>query len=238
MSAPRLTRRQFVRDSAAGAAALAASVALPNIVRVGNAEELDTASILSYNPDMEYRRCGRTGWMVSAVCLGGHWKRVNQMVPGLFEGESWLSAKLDNAGFPKEPLRRRHALHRAGHQLHRRLYRRRDPGVQQSARRPPRQDVLGLVVVRTRGPQSQPVQRRFDHERVRRFAARVQTGIRGLVSRRLRGRRAARQGWQVGFPAHRGRVGGHRGRPAAGEEVRQGRGPPGFRPTICRGSST
>jgi aryl-alcohol dehydrogenase-like predicted oxidoreductase len=101
MSAPRLTRRQFVRDTAAGAAALAASVALPNIVRVGNAEELDTASILSYNPDMEYRRCGRTGWMVSAACLGGHWKRVNQMVPGLFEGESWLSAKLDNVDFQK-----------------------------------------------------------------------------------------------------------------------------------------
>jgi aryl-alcohol dehydrogenase-like predicted oxidoreductase len=101
MSAPRLTRRQFVRDTAAGAAALAASVALPNVVRVGNAEELDTSSILSYNSDMEYRRCGRTGWMVSAVCLGGHWKRVNQMVPGLFEGESWLSAKLDNADFQK-----------------------------------------------------------------------------------------------------------------------------------------
>jgi len=101
MSAPRLTRRQFVRDTAAGAAALAASVALPNIVRVGNAEELDTSSILSYNPDMEYRRCGRTGWMVSAVCLGGHWKRVNRMVPGVFEGESWLSAKLDDAGFQK-----------------------------------------------------------------------------------------------------------------------------------------
>lgn len=101
MSAPRLTRRQFVRDTAAGAAALAASVALPNIVGVGNAEELDTGSILSYNPDMEYRRCGRTGWMVSAVCLGGHWKRVNQMVPGLFEGESWLSARLDNTDFQK-----------------------------------------------------------------------------------------------------------------------------------------
>lgn len=101
MSTPRLTRRQFVRDSAAGAAALAASVALPNIVRVGNAEQLDTSRIINYNPDMEYRRCGRTGWMVSAVCLGGHWKRVNQMVPGLFEGESWLSARLDNADFQK-----------------------------------------------------------------------------------------------------------------------------------------
>jgi aryl-alcohol dehydrogenase-like predicted oxidoreductase len=101
MSAPRLTRRQFVRDTAAGAAALAASVALPNVVRVGNAEQADTRSILNYNPDMEYRRCGKTGWMVSAVCLGGHWKRVNRMVPGVFEGESWLSAKLDDAGFQK-----------------------------------------------------------------------------------------------------------------------------------------
>ncbi len=101
MSTPHLTRRQFVRDSAAGAAALAASVALPNVVRVGNAEQLDTSRIINYNPDMEYRRCGRTGWMVSAVCLGGHWKRVNQMVPGLFEGESWLSARLDNADFQK-----------------------------------------------------------------------------------------------------------------------------------------
>lgn len=72
MAEPRLTRRQFVRDTAAGAAALAASVALANIVRVGNAEQADTRSILSYNPDMEYRRCGKTGWMVSAVCLGGH----------------------------------------------------------------------------------------------------------------------------------------------------------------------
>ncbi len=101
MAEPRLTRRQFVRDTAAGAAALAASVALPNIVRVGNAEQADTRSILSYNPDMEYRRCGKTGWMVSAVCLGGHWKRVNRMVPGVFEGESWLSAKLDDTGFQK-----------------------------------------------------------------------------------------------------------------------------------------
>jgi aryl-alcohol dehydrogenase-like predicted oxidoreductase len=99
MSASRLTRRQFVRDTAAGAAALAASVALPQIVRVGNAEQLDTQSILNYNSDMEYRRCGKTGWMVSAVCLGGHWKRVNQMVPGVFEGDSWLSAKLDHRGF-------------------------------------------------------------------------------------------------------------------------------------------
>ena len=28
---------------------------------------------------MEYRRLGKTGLMVSAVCLGGHWKRVDTM---------------------------------------------------------------------------------------------------------------------------------------------------------------
>jgi hypothetical protein len=28
---------------------------------------------------MEYRRLGKTGLWVSAVCLGGHWKRVNVM---------------------------------------------------------------------------------------------------------------------------------------------------------------
>lgn len=33
----------------------------------------------SYNPDMEYRRLGKTGLWVSAVALGGHWKRVNVM---------------------------------------------------------------------------------------------------------------------------------------------------------------
>jgi aryl-alcohol dehydrogenase-like predicted oxidoreductase len=39
--------------------------------------------------------------MVSAVCLGGHWKRVNTVVPGLFEGRGWLSAKLDSPEFEK-----------------------------------------------------------------------------------------------------------------------------------------
>lgn len=32
----------------------------------------DTPKILNYNQNMEYRRLGKTGLMVSAVCLGGH----------------------------------------------------------------------------------------------------------------------------------------------------------------------
>jgi len=64
-------------------------------------ESADTSKIMNYNADMEYRRCGKTNWMVSAVCLGGHWKRVNTVVPGLFKGRSWLSAKLDSPEFEK-----------------------------------------------------------------------------------------------------------------------------------------
>jgi aryl-alcohol dehydrogenase-like predicted oxidoreductase len=99
MSADLWNRRQFVQHTAAGAAALAVAASAPPLVSVGNAEQADTKGILNYSADMEYRRCGKTGWMVSAVCLGGHWKRVNKMVPGIFQGESWLSADVGNREF-------------------------------------------------------------------------------------------------------------------------------------------
>ena len=101
MQEPRLTRRQFVRDTAVGAAAVAAGVSAAGAIPVGNAAGADTSKIVSYNPDMEYRRCGKTGWMISAVSLGGHWKRVNLMVPGLFQGDSWLGINVDDPGFEK-----------------------------------------------------------------------------------------------------------------------------------------
>ena len=81
-----LSRREFV-----GAAA--AAVTVPKI---------DTSKILNYNSNMEYRRLGKTNLMVSAVCLGGHWKRVaNMMEPG-FKGEGYLDQdykNLSHAGF-------------------------------------------------------------------------------------------------------------------------------------------
>ncbi len=88
-----LTRREFVRDSAVVAAGAAAGVA--------SAAPVDKSKIASYNEKMEYRPLGKTGLMISAVCLGGHWKRVNKLVPGVFQGRRWLSAKLDLDGFKK-----------------------------------------------------------------------------------------------------------------------------------------
>ena len=101
MKDSRLSRREFVRDSVVGAAALAAGASMAGVVSVGNAAKVDTSKIVSYNPDMEYRRCGKTNWMVSSVCLGGHWKRVDIMVPGLFQGGNWLGLNINNPGFEK-----------------------------------------------------------------------------------------------------------------------------------------
>ncbi|MFB3828196.1 MAG: aldo/keto reductase [Bryobacteraceae bacterium] len=55
----RSSRRDFIM-TAAGAA-----IAAP-----------DVRKTRSYNPDMEYRRLGRTGLMISAISIGGHWKRI------------------------------------------------------------------------------------------------------------------------------------------------------------------
>jgi aryl-alcohol dehydrogenase-like predicted oxidoreductase len=89
----KLTRREFVKESAIAAAGLAAAAA------AARAAEVDTRKILNYNPNMEYRRLGKTGLMVSAACLGGHWKRIDKMVPT--EGVGWLSGSIDHPDFQK-----------------------------------------------------------------------------------------------------------------------------------------
>ena len=81
MSPDEITRRRFVRDGSLAAAA-AAGLTGTKRVKAGASEEADTSKIRSYCADMEYRRAGRTELMVSAVSLGGHWKRVNQMIGG------------------------------------------------------------------------------------------------------------------------------------------------------------
>ena len=62
MSENQISRRGFMGSAAA---ALGPSVA---------AEE--ARKTRSYNPDMEYRRLGRTGLMISVLSMGGHWKKI------------------------------------------------------------------------------------------------------------------------------------------------------------------
>jgi len=89
-----LTRRDLMRTGAVAAAGLA--------VGAGDVyAKTDVTKTRSYNPEMKYRPLGKTGLLISAVCLGGHWKRVDKMVPGVFKGRGWLSADLDDSGFVK-----------------------------------------------------------------------------------------------------------------------------------------
>ena len=76
-----------MRDAAgtAGVAVGLASTKCTGAVSSGK----DEKNILNYNPEMEYRRLGKTELMVSAVCLGGHWKRVNVMDQD-FDRNRWM----------------------------------------------------------------------------------------------------------------------------------------------------
>jgi aryl-alcohol dehydrogenase-like predicted oxidoreductase len=70
----KVTRRQFVRDSAVAAAGVVAGFGATagQSAKGAAARALDTSRILNYNPNMDYRRLGKTNAMVSVVSLGGH----------------------------------------------------------------------------------------------------------------------------------------------------------------------
>jgi aryl-alcohol dehydrogenase-like predicted oxidoreductase len=75
-----ITRREFIGSTttAVAAAAIAGTVPGGLIAQAADEKPVDTSKILNYNPDMEYRRHGKTGLMVSAVCLGGHSRSNDQ----------------------------------------------------------------------------------------------------------------------------------------------------------------
>ena len=67
-----ITRRELIQGTAAAGVAAglgAAAGALP-------AGKPDKTKTRSYNENMDYRRLGKTGLMISAVALGGHWKKI------------------------------------------------------------------------------------------------------------------------------------------------------------------
>ena len=92
-----LTRRKFMRDGAVAAAGMAAGLGATGCETTRVSKAVEKAR--SYNPEMEYRRLGKTDLTISVVCMGGHWKRVDKMVPGVFKGKGWLSADLESDGF-------------------------------------------------------------------------------------------------------------------------------------------
>ena len=90
-----VNRREFVRAGALGAAALVAGVT------AAAESSTPTSKPLSYNSNMEYRRLGGTGLMVSAVCLGGHWKRVNTVLKTPFDQDAYSGEEINHAEFMK-----------------------------------------------------------------------------------------------------------------------------------------
>jgi len=96
----KLTRREFVRDGAAAAATLASGLAAAQAAGADGPAPQDTGKILNHNPNMEYRRCGKTNLMVSAVTLGGHWKRIDKIIGGE-NVPGWMTMKIERPEFQK-----------------------------------------------------------------------------------------------------------------------------------------
>jgi len=90
-----VTRREFVRDSALAAAGIAAlGAAGSSIAQAAEKQQEAIRKTRSYNRQMEYRRLGKTDLWVSAVCLGGHWKRINKVIN--------VKGRIDPCNAPKD----------------------------------------------------------------------------------------------------------------------------------------
>jgi len=74
-----LSRRSFIRKTSLVAAGTVAGVLAGRGPVFGRSSRSAVRKTLCYNQNMEYRRLGQTGLWISAVCLGGHWKRINVM---------------------------------------------------------------------------------------------------------------------------------------------------------------
>jgi aryl-alcohol dehydrogenase-like predicted oxidoreductase len=109
-----MSRRNFVAGTMMTAGTVAAAGAVPQAGKKGQtgAPAGNTGKILNYNPNMEYRRLGKTGLMVSAVCMGGHWKRLSTMLGAGFKGDGGSAADTQNLRNPEFQKNRHDVLTR------------------------------------------------------------------------------------------------------------------------------
>jgi aryl-alcohol dehydrogenase-like predicted oxidoreductase len=87
-----MTRRGFLRAGAQAAAGLVAGTALAGA-------QPPRWTILNHDERMEYRRLGKTGLWVSAVSLGGHWKRCPYEGAEFEKNRTEIMARCLDAGF-------------------------------------------------------------------------------------------------------------------------------------------
>ena len=68
MSQSEHSRRDFLKATAAATA----GAAITGCASTQKAESIDVTKIKNYNPQMGYRRLGKTDLMISEISLGGH----------------------------------------------------------------------------------------------------------------------------------------------------------------------
>ncbi len=73
----KIKRREFIRTSVAAVGSVAIGMRGNFVAAADDQEAIKKTA--SYSPQMEYRRLGSTGMWVSAVCLGGHFKRIGEI---------------------------------------------------------------------------------------------------------------------------------------------------------------
>ena len=100
MKNDRLSRRTFIRDTSIAAAATVAvglSADAQSSTALPAEKKLDTSKILNYNPQMGYRRLGKTNLVISEVSLGGHWR-----APWRDQSDGWWWGKFANEQVPDD----------------------------------------------------------------------------------------------------------------------------------------